>query len=345
MGRKLASIQTIDKLEPIANADAIEKATILGWQCVVKKGEFKEGDRCVYLEIDSVLPDKPEFEFMRPRKFRVRTIRLRGQISQGLVFPLSFVPEAERKLIEEGDWKLGTDVSELLEISLYCPPIPTCLTGEIKGKFPDFIPKTDETRVQVLGNVLKRHAGTMCYLTEKIDGSSVTYYLKDGEFGVCSRNLELKETEANAYWQAAREMKIEEILRTYGKNLAIQGELFGAGIQENSLKMRERTVRFFNAFDIDRYCYLDCEDFKTTMEALKLPTVPILSENFILHDNIEELVKLSTDKSSINPKVWREGIVIRPLTEKMDLEMASGFGNGRVSFKVVNPEYLIDNES
>lgn len=336
--RKLASIQEIKNLEPIPGADAIEKATVLGWQLVVKKGEFAIGDRCVYCEIDSLLPEKPEFEFLRQRKFRIKTVRLRGQVSQGIAFPMSL-------LTSKGEFELGQDVTEALEITQWQPKIPACLAGTIKGPFPAFAPKTDETRVQVLGDVLKRYAGTKCYVTEKVDGASATYYLKDGEFGVCSRNLDLKESEDNAFWQFAREAKIEEKLRelTVG-NWAIQGELVGNGIQGNNLGIIGKKVLFFSAFDINAYRYLDFEDFEKFFAKIGLETVPILERDYTLVADIDALVKKSVGRSAINPKVWREGIVIRPLKEVVDLGMSSLFNNGRLSFKVVNLEYLLECE-
>jgi RNA ligase (TIGR02306 family) len=165
--RKLASIQKIKSLEPIEGADAIEKATVLGWQLAVKKGEFKVGDLAVYCEIDSLLPDRPEFAFLKPRGMRIRTIRLRGQVSQGICFPLSILPED----IEPQE---DMDVTEILGITKYEPPIPAYLSGKVKGKFPSFIPKTDETRVQVLQKVLDKYQGISCYVSEKLDGSSAT---------------------------------------------------------------------------------------------------------------------------------------------------------------------------
>jgi len=335
--RKLASIQEIKNLEPIPGADAIEKATVLGWQLVVKKGEFAIGDRCVYCEIDALLPEKPEFEFLRQRKFRIKTVRLRGQVSQGIAFPMSL-------LMGKGEFEPGQDVTEVLEITQWQPKIPACLAGLVKGSFPAFVPKTDETRVQVLGDVLKRYVGTKCYVTEKVDGASATYYLKDGEFGVCSRNLDLKESEGNAFWQFAREAKIEEKLREVGGNWAIQGELVGNGIQGNNLGIIGKKVLFFSAFDINAYRYLDFEDFEKFFIKIGLETVPILERDYTLVDDIDSLVKKSVGRSAIAPKVWREGIVIRPLKEVVDLGMSSLFNNGRLSFKVVNLEYLLECE-
>lgn len=325
--RKLASIQRILALEPIEGADAIEKATVLGWQLVVKKGEFQVGDLCVYCEIDSLFPDKPEFEFLRPRGMRIKTIRLRGQISQGICFPLEILPTGTP--IEE-----DTDVTEILEITKWEPVIPANLSGTVKGSFPSFIPKTDETRVQVLQPLLDNLAGTVCYVTEKLDGSSATFYLKDGEFGACSRNLELKEEPGNAFWIVARQLDLENKLRSTGRNLALQGELLGPGVNGNKLKIKEVTVRFFNAFDIDQFKYLSFGELKQLLTDLELPMVPVLEEDFVLVADIPQLVQKATIRSTVTPEIWAEGIVIRPLEEQI-------VKNERVSFKAINPEFLI----
>lgn len=342
MGRKLATIQKINELTSIKDADKIEVASVLGWKVVVRKGEFKVGDLVVYCEIDSILPDKPEFEFLKDRKFRIRTIRLRGQISQGICFPLNILSDT----LETGVYSVeeGTDVTEILGIKKHMPQIPANLSGVVKGTFPSFIPKTDETRVQVLQAVLTRHKGKTCYITEKVDGTSVTYYIKDGEFGVCSRNMDLKETKDNLYWKMARELEIEEKLKSLGKNISIQGELIGPGIQKNNLKIEEKKVLFFNVFDIDPYKYLDFEKFVSTISELGLETVSILETNFTLIDNIEALVELSKGTSKLNEMVFREGIVIRPLIEEHDMQMSSEFGHGRLTFKAINPEYLLKYE-
>jgi RNA ligase (TIGR02306 family) len=247
--RSLASIQTIKDIQPIENADSIEVASILGWKVVVMKNQFKVGDKIVYFEIDSILPDLDIFSFIKSRGMRIRTIRLRGQISQGICFPISIVENFG--LLAE-DMIDGQDVTDAIGVVKYEPPIPACLSGIIKGKFPSFMPKTDETRVQVLQKLLDKYKDLDCYVTEKIDGSSVTYYLKDGEFGVCSRNMDLIESEENSFWKMARKLDIENKLRSYGKNIAIQGELFGEKIQDNKLKIKGHRVLFFNAFDIDR---------------------------------------------------------------------------------------------
>jgi RNA ligase (TIGR02306 family) len=327
--RKLASIQKISKLEPIEGADSIVKATVLGWQLVVKKDEFNIGDLCVYCEIDSILPEKPEFEFLKPRKMRIRTIKLRGQISQGICFPLSILPPGVK--IEE-----GKDVTDILGITKYEPPIPASLEGIAKGKFPSFIPKTDEARVQVLQDILDKYKGETFFYTEKLDGSSATYYLYDGQFGVCSRNLELIETEENTLWKLAREHKIEEKLKSLNKNYAIQGEIIGESVQSNKYNLRGQDIWFFNVYDIDEHRFLDFEEFVFFFKNLNLKTVPVLETNYELSGNIEELVRLSVGKSVLND-VQREGIVLRPLKEIED-------SSGRISFKAINPKFLLKYE-
>lgn len=334
--RKLASIQKITDIKPIEGADNIEVASVLGWHVVIGKGQFKVGDIVVYCEIDSILPDKPEFEFLRPRGFRIRTIRLRGQISQGICFSTDILPE--------GTYEEGSCVTELLGVEKYEPYIPTQLSGVIKGSFPSFIPKTDEPRVQILQDVLLRYATSPFEMHEKLDGSSVTYYIKDGEFGVCSRNIELKESEDNTFWRMAKELHIEHILRSYSripKNVAVQGELVGPGVQGNKLKLDKNTVYFYNIFDIDNFKYLRIgHEFATECG---LNWVPFLG-NIDLPSNVDDLVAISTIKSVINPSVWAEGIVFRPTQEIVDLRMATGLGNGRLSFKVNNPEFLLKYE-
>ena len=328
MVRKLASIQKILKLTPIPNANLIETATVLGWEVVVKKGEFNVGDLVVYMEIDSLLPNKPEFEFLKSNGMRIRTIRLKGQISQGICFPLSILPESF--VIEE-----GKDCTEELGVIKYEPPIPAHLAGIVKGKIPSFIPKTDETRVQVLQELLDKYTNTRCYVTEKIDGTSATFYVKDGVFGVCSRNLELLEDDTNTFWKIAREMDIENKLLSLHANVAIQGELYGENIQSNPINIKGQTIRFFNLFNIDRYRYYDFIELEVILRRLNLPMVPVIDSNYILETNINSIVEKSKIKSTLNPKIWAEGIVIRPYFEKYDSQY------GRISFKSINPEFLL----
>lgn len=345
MVRKLATIQRIIKLENHENADTLEIARVLGWQCIVKKGEFKEGELICYFEIDSLLPELPQFEFLRDKKFRIKTIKLRGQFSQGLIMPISVLdgfkfPDDTREN-PKYEWIEGQEVISLLGVTKYEPYIPPHLSGEVKGSFPGFIQKSDQARVQILRPLIEKYKGTKCSISEKIDGSSITFYIKGGDFGVCSRNLELKETAENSIWKWARKNDVENKLRELKIDIALQGEIVGPGINKNTLNLKYIDIYFYDAFDIQIFKYYDLNDFKTLVEnKLKLKTVPIISYDFILIDNIDELVKTSIGKSKINPEGMREGIVVRPLKEIYDCTVMED-NNGRISFKVVNPEYLI----
>lgn len=328
--RKLASIQKIKNIEAIEGADAIEKASVLGWQLVIRKGEFNIGDLCVYIEIDSVLPDRPEFELIRAKSNRIKTIKLRGQISQGICFPLSILPEGV-DIVED------LDVTNILNVTKYEPPIPANLAAAMKGFFPSFMPKTDETRVQVLESFIVKYAGTACYITEKLDGSSATFYVKDKEFGVCSRNLDLLYNESNSMWKFAMENKLEEKLKALNKNMAIQGEIIGEGIQKNKYKLKGQTVYFFNVFDVDAYKYLSLSETKFLLKELNLKMVPVVDENYVLESSVENVIEKSKMKSLLNKDTIAEGIVIRPLEEIIDKFILQG----RISFKAINPDFLI----
>lgn len=333
MERKLASVQQIAKIEPIENADNIERVTVLGWQLVVLKNEFEVGNLCVFCEVDSLLPVKPEFEFLRkfcynPRMdgFRIKTVRMRGQISQGIVFPINIM-ESPANL------KIGDDVTELLGICKFERPIPTHLRGIVKGYRPFFIPETDEIRIQSVPDVLVRHANKTFYITEKLDGTSGSFFTNDGEFGVCSRSLELKESDENTFWQIARKYDIEKKLRSLDINFAIQAEVCGPGIQKNRYKFKEHKLFLFNAFDIDQYKYVNVF---AIADKLGLETVPMINNKFVLIEGttVNDLVEMAIARSVLND-IHREGIVIRAITEEQDQEI------GRLSFKVINPKYLL----
>lgn len=337
--RKMAHIEKIAALEPIPSADKIEAAKILGWNVVLEKGRHQAGELVVYAEIDSLLPEKPEFEFLRARcfkdtglqkGFRIKTIKLRGIVSQGIVFKIQSV-------LPPGDYKEGDDVSGLIGVEEYAPPMPACLGGIAKGKLPAFIPKTDETRIQAVPEFLNRHKGRTFYMTEKLDGTSCTVYFNDGAFGVCSHNLELVESTDNTFWKTARELGLENKLKAKG-NFAVQGELIGEGIQKNRYAVHGHALRAFQVFDIAAGRYLDSVTFRGFCAELNLPTVPWLGELKLEH-GVERLVELSQGSSVLNPNCkQREGIVLRSVSEERDIE------TGRASFKVVNPLYLLMEE-
>jgi len=218
----------------------------------------------------------------------------------------------------------GVDLTEILHITKWEAPVGAILSGLVKGLFPSFIFKTDEERVQNLTKFYDRWRNQTFYLTEKLDGSSATFFLNQGEFGVCSRNLELSPTEeGNTFWRVARELDLENKLRGFGYNLALQGELIGEGIQGNPYKIKGQTVRFFNIFDIDKQEYFPLNEFKSLIDGFDLETVPIIDEETILPDTIDELIVMADGPSRLNPEFNREGIVVRSLDRKISFKAIS----------------------
>lgn len=334
--RKLASIQIITALEPIEGADAIERAQVLGWSVVVKKGEFNVGDFVVYCEIDSVLPAVDEFAFLEKVKYRIKTIRLRGQISQGICFPTSILPK--HVIIEE-----DRNVTKVLGVTKYEPPIPNCLSGIQKGTFPCFISKTDETRVQTLQNMLNKYQGTKSYVSLKLDGSSATYYYAKGEFGVCSRSMELHENEDNTFWAVARRDGFEEKLKSISEllncDVAIQGELVGPGIQKNRLGLKQHEVFVFNLFSITEHNYFSGMTIRNICDDYGLQMVPVLDWEHTIHNDVQKYIDTYNDMThGMYQNNQIEGVVIRPLKEIYDNY------HGRISFKVINNNFLLKHE-
>ena len=333
MERKLASIRRISDIQEIQGADMIELVIVDGWKVVVAKNVgHKVNDLVVYCEIDSFLPIKEEFEFLRKGSykkmvdgtegFRLRTIKLRGQVSQGLILPIHVLPLLE--MVSEGQ-----DVTEMLGIVKYQPPIPAELAGKVKGLFPSFLRKTDEERIQNLSGEIENWKDKTFYVTEKLDGSSATFYYKDGEFGVCSRNLELLETEDNTFWKFARQTDLENKMKDFSLNISLQGELIGEGIQGNPYKIKGQTVKFFNLFGIDSQEYYSLPVFEGVCNRFGVEMVPILDKNFELPESVEDILKYAEAKSELNPTFDREGVVIRSLDRK-------------ISFKSISNKFLLN---
>ena len=348
MERKLSTIRKIKEIKPIEGADAIELAIVDGWQVVVAKNVgHKVDDFVVYCEIDSFLPIKEEFEFLRKSSykkmgdkegFRLRTIRLRGQISQGLIIPLKDAYSLYKRSTPNLDmqWFEGLDVTEMLGIVKYEPPIPAELAGKAKGGFPPFIPKTDEERVQNFSKEYeewKYQSKHQFYVTEKLDGSSATFYVKDGGFGVCSRNLELLETEGNTFWKVARDLDLENKMKSLGRNISCQGELIGESIQKNRYGIKGHTVRFFTAFDIDKHQRIPFGEMLEILDSLGLQSVPVLNQEspFLLPESVEEMLNYAEGKSFLNDKEEREGVVVRSM-------------DGIISFKAISNKFLLKTE-
>lgn len=337
--RTLASIQRIIALDPIKDADTIEVATVLGWKVVVKKGIHKVGELVVYFEIDSLLPELPVFEFLRAsswnekfKSYRLKSIRLRGQISQGLIIPINEFLELE-----------GLDLTDLLGISKYEPPVPAEISGDAKS-FSWPIAKTNETRIQTIPEILNSIKGKPYYISSKLDGTSSTFILDlDGQFHVCGHNYSYKEKEGNTFWELAKKYNIKEKLEGYyqktGIHIALQGETCGPGIQKNKLGLLEQDVFFFNAINVDNRKTLSFEELVVLCKEFGLKTVPILEEDVSFPYNFVEEVLAKADGFYKNdgfenalPKQQREGIVIRTK-------------DSTISFKVISNAFLLDKKN
>ena len=335
--RKLATIRKIDALRPIPEADAIECAVIGGWTAVVKRGEFTEGNLAIYCEIDSWIPHALApflSKGKEPRVYdgiageRLRTMKLRGQLSQGLLLPYTMLPFGEQGVLIDGD-----DVTELLGITKYEAPVPAQLAGEVKGMFPGWIQKTDQERVQNLKQELEHWKSEqhLWEITEKLDGSSMTVYLRDGEFGVCSRNLELKPNPDNSLWKVAVRNDLEGKLRALGRNVALQGELIGEGIQGNPYKIRGQEFYLFDVYDIDRSCYFTPDERKSLALEHNINHVPVFGTYETNESTtIESLLQYAEGDSVMGDIVGptREGLVFKSQTMQC-------------SFKAISNKFLL----
>lgn len=336
--RKLATIRRIDDLQPIEGADKIEVATVDGWKVVCQKGLYEVGDLVCYIEVDSWVPHTIAPFLTKPGQYpkvfegvegqRLKTIKLRGQISQGLLLPESVVSNiilpGESFVCEE-----GSDVTEVLGIKKWEKPIPACLAGISRGNFPTQIPKTDQERVQNLKKELEQYRGTVFEVTEKLEGSSMTVYRINGEFGVCSRNLNLKEVEGNTFWDVARETGLESkmIDEDESWDFAIQGEMIGSGVQNNPYRLSKHEFRVFDIYDIKEGRYLSPMLREQIVERMGLKHAPVLDDYFILDHTVEELLALAEGKSRLFD-TEREGVVFKATDSDF-------------SFKAISNTYLL----
>lgn len=360
MARKLASIKTVSETMPIEGKDKIMLGMVDGWQVIVNKDQIKVGDKVVYCEIDSVMPDKPEFEFLRSKKFRIKTMKMAGVISQGICFPLSILPS--------GEYQVGDDVTEILGVKQYEETMDNDreVVNEFANKvrkypqllmrydwfrklvlpkkqnkgFPSFISKTDETRIQNAPFYLQNK--TPFVATEKVDGQSGTFallrhksklpFIKDKfEYIVCSRNLRLWTKDNSSYWSISDMYNIESTLKRLIGNkefVAIQGECVASNVQGNKYKVNKPDLYVFNLIYPDGR--IDSETAKDIVNKEGLKFVPILDNNFIMPDSVKELLEFAHGESKLYPTL-REGVVFRSK-------------DGKQSFKAVDPLFLLKHD-
>src|SRR5512137_1926212 len=194
----LATMQVVKNVRHHPNADALDLVQVLGWQVVTKRDEFKEGDLCVYIVIDTVLPEtNPVFEFLRNKHFRIKPIRLRGEESAGIAFPTSIL--ALHEYLNK-QWVEGEDVTDILGVKHYEKPVPAELAGQAFGGLPGFLIMTDEDNLRTYPTALEELWGRPYYITRKDDGCSGTFFFHNGEFGVTSRRIHLKPSDTNGFW-------------------------------------------------------------------------------------------------------------------------------------------------
>jgi RNA ligase (TIGR02306 family) len=353
--RALATIRKIDEIEPIEGKDKIVLAHLDGWQAIVQKDQYAVGDLVVYCEIDSFLPVREEYEFLRSRcfrstknlgdGFRIKSMKMGGVLSQGLVF---HIPEDTIKGIGS-QLEVGLDLTEHLGIQKYEQPIPANLAGKVRGNFPSFIPKTDQERIQNCFRSLENN--WMDYTWErtmKLDGSSMTMYCRtiedtesfDGPFyqyqeGVCSRNLDLliEGNEGNAFvemWKTMHE-KIKDYCVTFNRQLAFQGELMGEGIQKNRERLTGHAFFCYDIFDIEKQKYLSAPERQRICESLDILHCPDLGNVKFDSDITVKKLLADSDIASLVHE-FAEGIVYKAIE------------NPQVSFKVINNRFALQEE-
>ena len=365
MSRKLASVQKIKAIKPIEGADKIEVVQVLNWDCVAKKGEYQVGDEVIYFEIDSLLPDIPMLEWLKGsswsqklNKYKISTHKFRGQISQGLVIPIKELEELDRQIHNREEcvpiaYVEGTDLTEILEIEKYEPPVSNGPLGDLISH-EWYVPKTDEERIQVcaediLPEYMKSEQGDW-YASVKLDGTSCTAGLFEDAFLIGGRNQWYKDE--NMYTTTVKKYgDIEKHLRDYqkltGKYIVFQGELCGPGIQSNRLGLKEKEWFIFNVWvsdtgKMDSYKKLDLLRFLNMCDDFGLPHVPIIpvSAKFDfkattdIDETVENLlkyvdgIKYRTFFDDASPSQIAEGAVFR-------------MNDMSYSFKVVSNKFLL----
>lgn len=322
---KNASIEILTNIRPHPNADRLEIATVLGWQCIVKRGEFRPGDRVVFVAPDTILPKADWSQFLASksnpeRPIRLRTAKLRGEFSQGLVLPTSVLPEASR------DWHEGADAGAELGVKKYEKEIPACLSGVARAAFPQHLaPRTDEDNWQSVPDQTAKVIAGYCTATRKLDGSSGTVIVENGVIThVCSRKLDLEESEGNAFWRVAR-----QLTNLAGHTFVLQGELMGPGIQGNQLELSEPRLYAYqlNSPGFGWFTHADMADFCAGIGCSAVPR-EFEGANFTT-----EFLQGYADALELRPGVPAEGIVVRPV-------FPVSMGNGRpLGVKFINRNY------
>jgi RNA ligase (TIGR02306 family) len=341
---KLATIEKIHSVQPHPNPEVLklEVGKIKEWPVVVQKGQYKDGDLVVFIQIDSIVPETPYFEFMRRQKFKVWNAKFKGAPSQGLVCSLSIMPERtgfdgdgnEREIIlQEGD-----DVTEVLGVTKYEKPLDVSVMGDAVGGFPtNLVPITDEDNLLNYSATLNEFMGKECYVSIKADGSSMTVIHQNGQVRICSRRLEQKE--GTGFWRIAEVYDLPNKLRKLGKDLAIQAEACGGKIQGNPMGLAKPSMFVFNIRDLTTGKWYDWNQTKELCASLDIPTVKLLVEPFIFNEThtvsyLQNLANIAQYVTANFETKRGEGIVLRPTTPTYSTVLGKS-----LSVKILNQEY------
>lgn len=354
MSRRLVRKETVQEILPLPEADSLERARVGGWEVVVRKGEFHPGDPVLFFEVDACLPPgdgrwdflsrtslrtwkNPQGEVVK-EVYRLKTIRLRGALSQGLILPWSLFPELEGRPEEEWASILGVELWD--EVEAKYGAAGKALSGELKGPFPSFLRKTDEERIQNLLSYWKDLPDSEWEVTRKVDGSSLTAFFcpqtrPEEPFGVCSRNYELKLDSPSSWVDMALSLDLEGKLRALsslmgGREVAIQGELHGLGMNGNRDLLPSRELWVFRIWDVSFQTYLLPSSRLALCQEVGLKHVPVLARHFRVFQEcptLASLLELAEGKTETSNRE-REGIVLKQ-------------EDGPLSFKVISNRYLL----
>lgn len=338
----LATIQKIHSISqhPNPEVERLEVAKIKGWPVVVPKGQFKDGDLVVFICIDSIVPDNGKFEFMRKQKFRVWNARFKGAPSQGLVQPLSIIPQD--KMDAEGfDLYEGYDVTEILGVTKYERPIDVSVGGDQQCGFPiKYISISDELNLLSYPEALDELQGKEVYITQKADGSSTTIInsTEDG-FMACSRRFVLKEN-TGFPWQVVNkyDLKNKLVADEDFRDFVIQGECVGPKMNGNRLGLKDLEFRVFRAKNYTTSTILSWDELTLLCSILSIPTVTFI-DRFVFDKNIHTVEMLQNLANlQVYPNgVAGEGIVIAPVKPFYSMVLGKEW-----SLKCINQNYKQD---
>ena len=362
--RKLATIRKVSEIAPIIGADKICHYRVDGWWIVDSVGRYQVNDLAVYIEIDAWCPHelapflskgKEPREYNGVKGERLKTVKLRGAVSQGLLLPIQTgiggYPFIKNSIGEHIVVQEGLDVTELLGVQKWEPPIPAQLRGKIAGNFPSWLRKTDEDRIQNCFKDVSPRLNESWVIEEKVDGSSMTVGYRKGdfildkegqpipeEFVVCSRNLSLKlDDEHNTFVRIAKESSIQDAMKAYGRNLGISGELIGEGVQGNKYDIKGHRWLVFNIFDVDTGKYVSVKERQLIIRDLvalgatieQVPVITAVGTKLLDGLSVDDFLEMAEGKSVLNPKTEREGLVFKNQTDP------------DISFKAISNRWLL----